>query len=1315
MAMFARQAVSGHKRRFMDDGFDLDLTYITDNIIAMGYPSQRLEGLFRNPIDEVQKFFEDRHANHYKIVNLCSERSYDPNLFQGRVVRFPFEDHNVPPVEMMRQFCLSCDDWLKKDPKNVVAVHCKAGKGRTGLMISCYLMYSGKYKTATDALLHYGAFRTSDKKGVTIPSQKRWVGYYEQILYQPATIPATSPSYKFEAIRLRGLPVGTWYLWFRVHLDEELIFDSKEKLGLRRAVIRAAAKSSNKKNELEYFEEEPAEGQVVDINLSQMDVMLSNNVKITFFKQNLIDSDRLFYLWFNTSFVDPVKGLFLEYDDLDKPANFSGSSMAVEILFHGSTQTLNDSSGVSYVAQGDYIPSEPGEGFAISEIVGGENVVLQRGWLKKRKVTNIIQRSLRRYCELVSVSVVGVANEVVRSTELRYYTDDTCTTLKGMIALSALRRVSEVSTNIEDASRFEVALVDCLYELEAPSPEAAREWMDLMWSQRISNSFDATSDIVSLGWVYKFNVIDFVWKVCVLAVTDKCVAIFTTPTLEVCEYILGLDQLDAFEPCPPPSQFLPVPIVSDKPVLNCLRLRVKGRTVGHWCMVPLAVPVETSDVVPAIPTCRGPYTDRIKAWQTIVNIESSPEPEPIKQSVSRSISTIPKHTSVEDDASQGHNSRSQSITGTSLSPTVSGRRKGMLVMWDKANEANSNVMCATRTYVRVPLMMRNTKTLLVLTDHFRLISKPVDHKKINQTVEHEILDLTQLSLYEVIEPGPLHDHGHKGAEPTTMRVRTRVQEWEIQMQDSDTLWDWQDLLSSTTTPQAQSKAKQLTSIEDVVEVERELVYKRSVFQNLFVFQASYITLYSNGLLEWHNSAVRDADDDPSDQSQADILLALNYSAHASSLESSLDVRGVSHVTVWRADIPMLLLTLPNRNPVCATFDNEQHCDAMVTAIQTFATNAKVVNITRSDLGRVRLFQSWLFKLPPTRSALRTTKLRYFVLTSDLVISYYVESDCVELKGSIDLCTAHSVSNLGDLPTGPGFSINTARRIYTLSANTPQERDEWVSVLAPLVSIVIRDKLHEDVLHSGFMYKPGSAANSQWRKRYFTLSGAGYIRYFVAPPKPTEKFSRKGKGQIDLTTVIACTMEPRPNRPYCVALETQDRTWYLSSETEEACQEWYAKIVQVMNTECLTSSSPTIYWWKWLRSRYGFRVSYNRSLIGESLLLSTLVAISYSGHLLFYVPDSLPNPQHRFAVHDCEIERVSPHYHGDDTSAPVRLAILHGDLKVEISCEAEICDSFLNALEAVKNQQILKELPSSGVSSIDPESARDVEDTSESDE
>lgn len=45
------------------------------------------------------------------------------------------------------------------DIENVVFIHCKAGKGRTGTIICCYLLYSGRFNSPEDALAYYGKKR----------------------------------------------------------------------------------------------------------------------------------------------------------------------------------------------------------------------------------------------------------------------------------------------------------------------------------------------------------------------------------------------------------------------------------------------------------------------------------------------------------------------------------------------------------------------------------------------------------------------------------------------------------------------------------------------------------------------------------------------------------------------------------------------------------------------------------------------------------------------------------------------------------------------------------------------------------------------------------------------------------------------------------------------------------------------------------------------------------------------------------------------------------------------------------------------------
>ncbi|GIQ88855.1 hypothetical protein KIPB_011198, partial [Kipferlia bialata] len=144
-------------------------------IIAMGFPSTGLESSYRNPWGKLVGFLDERHPGSYRVYNLCIEkdRQYDADIFHGNVACYPFPDHNAPPFDMLLAMCEDADAWLKMDPQNVIAVHCKAGKGRTGVMIAAYLLFSGMWSQAIDSLSFYGAMRTKNGKGVTIPSQRR--------------------------------------------------------------------------------------------------------------------------------------------------------------------------------------------------------------------------------------------------------------------------------------------------------------------------------------------------------------------------------------------------------------------------------------------------------------------------------------------------------------------------------------------------------------------------------------------------------------------------------------------------------------------------------------------------------------------------------------------------------------------------------------------------------------------------------------------------------------------------------------------------------------------------------------------------------------------------------------------------------------------------------------------------------------------------------------------------------------------------------------------------------------------------------------
>jgi phosphatidylinositol-3,4,5-trisphosphate 3-phosphatase/dual-specificity protein phosphatase PTEN len=317
-----QKLVSKEKRRYKGHGFDLDLAYINKKIIAMGFPSESMEAAYRNPMKEVQRFLDQFHKDHYKVYNLCSERGYDPEKFYNRVAVYPFDDHNAPPFELILQFCKDVEEWLKQDEANVAAIHCKAGKGRTGLMVCAWLLFSKQEKTVDEALYFYGMMRTQDNKGVTIPSQVRYIQYFHESLTNGT--PIVEPKLMllnrivFHTIPKSGnvndinftIQVGKSHVFTykdyveKMKLKDEPKVVKVDKKKKKQKEQKEKGKEKEKEKEKENGEngkeevaEDPAEEGTVTFECGHVPVIA--DVKVDFDRQG----NRIFQFWFNTAFV----------------------------------------------------------------------------------------------------------------------------------------------------------------------------------------------------------------------------------------------------------------------------------------------------------------------------------------------------------------------------------------------------------------------------------------------------------------------------------------------------------------------------------------------------------------------------------------------------------------------------------------------------------------------------------------------------------------------------------------------------------------------------------------------------------------------------------------------------------------------------------------------------------------------------------------------------------------------------------------------------------------------------------------------------
>ncbi|KAL6948619.1 hypothetical protein ACO0QE_001091 [Hanseniaspora vineae] len=185
----------------------LDISYITPKLIVGSYPVTTYpKQLYRVSLTDLVNFLNNYHgANNWKIFNLKAEicdsdysnwqfdeivqqsspnnqenELFLPNSLPSRTLltRSGWLDHEVPPFGHLQTLLKSIGSALQTNNESAVFLHCKMGKGRSGLVASACLM-SQLAITKEEALKMFekARFKSSVIKGVTIKSQLRWLHY----------------------------------------------------------------------------------------------------------------------------------------------------------------------------------------------------------------------------------------------------------------------------------------------------------------------------------------------------------------------------------------------------------------------------------------------------------------------------------------------------------------------------------------------------------------------------------------------------------------------------------------------------------------------------------------------------------------------------------------------------------------------------------------------------------------------------------------------------------------------------------------------------------------------------------------------------------------------------------------------------------------------------------------------------------------------------------------------------------------------------------------------------------------------------------
>nr|XP_019942691.1 PREDICTED: tensin-2-like isoform X3 [Paralichthys olivaceus] len=213
----------------MECHYDFDLTYITERIISVFFVPDLEEQGYRRNLQEVASMLKSKHQDKFLLLNL-SEKRHDITRLNQKVQDYGWPDLHAPPLDRICAVCKAMETWLTSDPSNVVVLHCKGNKGKTGVIVAAYMHYS-KISAGADQALTTLAMRKfcEDKVSSSLqPSQNRYIYYFSGLL--SGTIKMNSSTLFLHQIIIPSLPNfqtrGGFFPFLKIYQSLQLVYTS---------------------------------------------------------------------------------------------------------------------------------------------------------------------------------------------------------------------------------------------------------------------------------------------------------------------------------------------------------------------------------------------------------------------------------------------------------------------------------------------------------------------------------------------------------------------------------------------------------------------------------------------------------------------------------------------------------------------------------------------------------------------------------------------------------------------------------------------------------------------------------------------------------------------------------------------------------------------------------------------------------------------------------------------------------------------------------------------------------------------------------
>uniref|UniRef100_A0AAY4B9M2 Tensin 1 n=1 Tax=Denticeps clupeoides TaxID=299321 RepID=A0AAY4B9M2_9TELE len=160
------------------DDSEVDLVYITERIISLSFTGCSDDHSYTSHLKDVVSMLRNKHGEHYLLLNL-SERRNDLTKLNPKVLDFGWSDHHAPALDKICAICKAMDTWLNTEPHNVVVLHNKGNRGRTGVVVASYMHYSNISGSADQALDRFAMRRFYEDKALPM---SQYVQYFSGLL-----------------------------------------------------------------------------------------------------------------------------------------------------------------------------------------------------------------------------------------------------------------------------------------------------------------------------------------------------------------------------------------------------------------------------------------------------------------------------------------------------------------------------------------------------------------------------------------------------------------------------------------------------------------------------------------------------------------------------------------------------------------------------------------------------------------------------------------------------------------------------------------------------------------------------------------------------------------------------------------------------------------------------------------------------------------------------------------------------------------------------------------------------------------------------